>query len=82
MYGAVSRTLKRKSRKDTNLKFYKVMTIPVPLYVCETGTLKKRDWNRSQAAEMQYLRTVNCNIKIDELRNEDIRNELGYLPFI
>jgi hypothetical protein len=67
--GAVSRTLIRKTRKETNLKFYKVMATPVLLYGCETRTLKKRDWNRIQAAEMKYLRTVKGCSKLDQLRN-------------
>jgi hypothetical protein len=53
------------------------MAIPVLLYGCETWTLKKIDWNRIQAAEMKYLRTVKSCTEIDQLRNEDIQNELG-----
>jgi hypothetical protein len=45
------------------------MVIPVLLYGCKTWMLKKRDWNRIQAAEMKYLRTVK---EIDKLRYEDI----------
>jgi hypothetical protein len=55
------------------------MVIPVLLYGCETWTLRKRDWNRIQAAEMKYLRTVKGCTKIDQLRN-DIQNELGIPP--
>jgi hypothetical protein len=29
--GVIARTLKKKSRKETNLKFYKIMTVPVLL---------------------------------------------------
>jgi hypothetical protein len=57
--------LKRKTRKETNLKFYKVVAIPVLLCGCETWMLKKRDWNRIPAAEMKYLRTVKGCCKID-----------------
>jgi hypothetical protein len=53
------------------------MAIPVLLYGYVTWTLKKRDWNRIQAAEIKYLRTVKCCTKIDQLRNEDIQKELG-----
>jgi hypothetical protein len=56
------------------------MAIPVHLYGCETWTLKKTDWNRIQAAEMKYLRTLKgCN-KIDQLINEDIRNQFRIPP--
>jgi hypothetical protein len=41
------------------------------------GTLKKRDWNRIQAAEMKYLRTAKGFARADRFRNEDTV-ELGY----
>jgi hypothetical protein len=50
--GVIARTLKTKTRKETNLKFYKIMAVPVLLYGSETWTLRKKDWNRIQAAEM------------------------------
>jgi hypothetical protein len=43
--------------------------------------LRKRGWNRIQAAEMKYLRTVKGCTRLDQIRNEDIRNELGHFPF-
>jgi hypothetical protein len=43
---------------ETNLKFYKIMAVPVLLYGSETWTPRKRDWNRIQAAEIKYLRTA------------------------
>jgi hypothetical protein len=63
--------------KETNLKFYNIIAVPVILYGSETWTLRKRDWNRIQAAEMKYLRTVKGCASLDQIRNEDIRNELG-----
>jgi hypothetical protein len=39
-----------------------------------------RDWNRIQAAEMKYLRTVKGCTRLDQIRNEDIRIELGFSP--
>jgi hypothetical protein len=43
-------------------------------------TLRKRDWNRIQAAEMKYLRTIKGCTRLDQIRNEDVRNELGISP--
>lgn len=57
--------LKRKTREQPNLKFFKVMMILVILYDCDTWMLKKRDWNIIQAAEMKYLRTFKGCTKID-----------------
>jgi hypothetical protein len=36
MRGTIKHTLTNKSRKDTQLKFYKVMAVPTILYGCET----------------------------------------------
>jgi hypothetical protein len=41
---------------------------------------EKTDWNRIQAAEMKYLGTVKRCTRLDQIRNEDIRNELGISP--
>jgi hypothetical protein len=56
------------------------MAVPVLLYDSETWTLRKRDWNRIQAAKMKYLRTVKGCTRLDQIRNEDIRHELGISP--
>jgi hypothetical protein len=73
-------SLKKKTRKETNLKFYKIMAVPVLLHGSKTWTLRKRDWNRIQAAEMKYLRTVKGYTRLDKIKNEYIRNELGISP--
>jgi hypothetical protein len=39
-----------------------------------------RDWNRIQGAEMNYFRTVKGCTRLDQIRNEDIMNELGISP--
>jgi hypothetical protein len=73
--GVIARTVKKKTRKETDLKLYKIMAVPVLLYGSETWTLRKRDWSRIQAAEMKYLRTVKGCTRLDQ-----IRNELGISP--
>jgi len=74
--GTLRKTLKKKTRKETQLKFYKVMATPVLLYGSETWTMGRQDLSRIQAAEMKHLRSIKgCRI-IDKIRNEDIRNEL------
>jgi hypothetical protein len=52
---------------------YKIMAVPVLLYGSETWAPRKRDWNRIQAAEVKYLRTVKDRL-------DQIRNELGISP--
>jgi hypothetical protein len=56
------------------------MAVPVLLYGSETWTPRKRDWNRIQAAEMKYLRAVKGCTTLDQIRNEDTRNELDISP--
>jgi hypothetical protein len=80
MCEVIARTLKKKIMKETNVKFYKIMAVPVLLNGSETWTPRKRDWNRIQAAEMKYLRTVKGCTRLDQIRNEDVRNELGISP--
>jgi hypothetical protein len=56
------------------------MAVPILLYGSKTWTLRKRDWKRIQTAEMKYLRKVKRCTRLDQIRNEDIRNELGVSP--
>jgi hypothetical protein len=56
------------------------MAVPVLLYGRETWMLKKRDRNRIQTAEIKYLRIDKCCTRADQLRIEDIRNELDVFP--
>ncbi|KAJ4451178.1 hypothetical protein ANN_02620 [Periplaneta americana] len=70
------RTLRNKTRKDTQIKLYKVMAIPTGLYASETWTLKEKDRSRLQAAEMRFLRSVVGVTRLDHIRNEEIRYNL------
>jgi hypothetical protein len=56
------------------------MAVPVRLYGSETWAPRKSDWTRIQAAEIKYLRKVKGCTRLDQIRNEDIRNELGNSP--
>jgi hypothetical protein len=56
------------------------LAVPVFLYGSERWTPRKRDWNRIQAAEMKCLRTVKGCTGLYQIRNEDIKNELGISP--
>jgi hypothetical protein len=50
------------------------------LYDSETRTLKKRDWNLIQAAEIKYLQTVKGCAVTDQLRNGDVGNKFCIFP--
>jgi hypothetical protein len=76
--GAIKRTLAGKVRKETLLRFYKIMAMPTLLYGSECWTLTKRQKSRLEAAEMRFLRSVAGYRLIDHRRNEGIREELNY----
>jgi hypothetical protein len=60
---------------------HKILAIPVLLYGCETWSLKKRDLNRMKTAAIKYLSNVKGCTKVNQLKNEDIRNKLD-IPFM
>jgi hypothetical protein len=74
--GTIKRTSARKVRKETLLRFYKIMAIPTSLYGSECWTLTKSQKSRLETAEMHFLRSVAGYQLIDHRRDEDIREEL------
>ena len=48
----------QKSRRNTRIKLYNTLALPVFLYGSETWTVKARDARRITAAEMKYIRTA------------------------
>lgn len=73
-------TLKR-TRKDTNLKLYKITEVPLLLYGTKNGRWR-RETNKIQAAEMKYQRPLKSYTRSDHLRNEDLRKKLNIFFFI
>jgi hypothetical protein len=45
-----------KTLKETIIKLYNTLALPVLLYGCETWIVKARDTRRITAAEMKYMR--------------------------
>jgi hypothetical protein len=68
--------MKNRARRQSQMKFYKVMAIQVLLYGSETWTIKIRDINRIQATEMRHLISIKVRTRVDHIRHEDIRREL------
>ena len=73
--GIIRKHLK-KTRTDTQIKFYKVIARPSLLYGSETWVTTKRDMTRLEAAEMRFLRSVKGYTRLDKIRSEVIRKEL------
>jgi hypothetical protein len=76
MCGTIKRTLINKTRKDTQLKFHKVMAVPVLLHGCENWALNRVDRRKIETAEMKFLRRVAGYTVRDEVRNTTVREEL------
>jgi hypothetical protein len=55
MCGIIKCTLTNKTRKDTRIKFYKVMAVPSLLCGCETWKLKRSDKRKIERAEIRCL---------------------------
>ena len=55
MCGTLSRTLKGKTQLSTQIKFYKVMAVPVLMCGSENWSLKRSDKRKIETAEMRFL---------------------------
>jgi len=73
--GTVRKHLK-KTRTDTQMKFYKGVARLSLLYGSETWVTTKRDVTRLEAAEMRFLRSVTGYTRLDKIRSDVIRKEL------
>ena len=56
--GTISRTLKGKKQLSTQIKFYKMMAVPVLVYGSENWSLNRSDKRKIEAAEMRFLRPL------------------------
>lgn len=82
MCGTIRRTLSKKTRRETQLKMYKVMAVPVLLYGSESWVLTRKKSSNIQASEMRFLRAVKGCSLLDQLRNENIRNDLNIFSIV
>ena len=58
MCGTISRTLKGKTQLSTQIKFYKVMAVPVLMYGNENWSLNRSDKRKIEVAKMRFLRPM------------------------
>jgi hypothetical protein len=63
--GTVHKYLKHKTRKDTRLKFYKTIAVPILIYSSEASVLSKREESKIQSSEMLFLRSVKGRSRTD-----------------
>jgi hypothetical protein len=80
--GTLKGTLKNRTRKETQIKFYRVMAVPPCLYSGETWILNQKDDSSLTAADFAYLNSVRGCTRLDCFHNEDIRQELNVIPIM
>ena len=56
---------------------YNVVVVPTIVYGCEVWVWKERDKSRVQEMEMKVLKGVARVTRLDCVRNEEIRTEVG-----
>jgi hypothetical protein len=66
----------KKTRQETQMKFYKVIARPTLLNGGETRITTKRDVNCLEAAETHFLRSLKGYTRLDKIRSEVIRKDL------
>ena len=66
----------KKTRTETQMKFYKVVARPSLLYGSETWINMQIEMTRLEAAEMRFLRSVTGYTRLDKTRSQDIRQEI------
>jgi hypothetical protein len=77
LIGTIKGILLKRVRKETVLKFYKTLVVPVLLCGAENWTLTVPQKKRIEAAELKLLRPLaGCTLR-DHKYKDDIRSELG-----
>jgi hypothetical protein len=71
----------KKTFKETRIKLYNTLALPILLYDSEMWAIKVRDANRITAAEMKYMRTAGY-IQTDYKTNTQIAKELEITPIL
>ena len=69
-------------RKETRIRIYNTLAVPMLTYGSEVWALKKRDKQRISAAEMRFMRKTAKVTLRDRKRNTDILNTLEATPII
>jgi hypothetical protein len=76
----VPKTIKR--QRQTRLRIYNTLVIPILLYGSEAWTLKEQDKSRITKAEMKFMRKTAKYTWQDHKRNQDITEELKIQPLM
>jgi hypothetical protein len=69
---AIKRTLRHKTKKDTQLKFYKTMALPCLMYGSELLILRRTDERQLKTAKLPFLLSVAGYTVWDKERSDGI----------
>jgi len=72
----------KKTLKETRIKLYNTLALPVLLYGSETWSIKATDARRITAAEMKYMRRTAVHTWTDYRTNAQIAKELKIIPVL
>lgn len=64
-------------RKEAQMKFYKVISVPTLLYGIETWVRSQEDYTSRTGAEVVYLRSLKGCTRLDCFHSEGIRQKLS-----
>jgi hypothetical protein len=71
-----AKNIRTKNFAEQQLKFYKIMAVPMMTYASENWTINRWDNNKTESAEIKFLRSVAGNTLLDQKRSTGTRSEL------
>jgi hypothetical protein len=74
-----TKDIETKNFAKQQLKFDKIMAVPMLTYASENWTMNRSDKKKIESAEMNFLRSVAGYTLLDQKRSTDIRSELKIL---
>jgi hypothetical protein len=71
-----TKNIETKNFAKQQLKFYKMMVVPMLTYASENWTINLSDKKKIESAKIKFLRPVAGYAVLDKNRSTDIRSEL------
>jgi hypothetical protein len=72
MHSNDTKNIETKTLQTTQLKFYKIMAVPMLKYEIENWTINRSDKKKIESAEIKFLRLVAGYTFLDQKRSTDI----------
>ena len=72
----------REISREAKVTVFEAVAIPALTYGCESWVLTEREKSRLQATEMRVLRKIAGVTRLDQVRNETVRDRLRIEPVL